>query len=79
LNEVVLDPESYCPKQTLSLNLYVPWNQSGGRGMLAEWIEEAKKKVVDDIIDDLRFIIEEYVDTHNPYSALLHDPKKTSK
>jgi hypothetical protein len=71
--EVCLDPESYCPMNTMNYKLSVlicgdiscRWSQ--------EWADRGKKELVQRIMDDLQSKVEAFVDKNNPYDIHKQD------
>lgn len=67
IGPVVLDPNTYCPKRTLKIEVDVPMNSHGGRQMSEGMINLQESDLTDKIMSELRFKVLEYVKSIDPF------------
>jgi hypothetical protein len=81
ITDLVLCPESYCPKRSLKIQIDIPFPNMGGRRWSKEFIDEQEATLLEEVVAELREKVMEYFDVDDPYGDHRGGsrPKKISK
>lgn len=67
--QVTLCPESYRPQKTMHIDLKLKFEaQHDGRSWTPDWKEKCDKRLIEEIMGDLKQKIEEFVASVNPFN-----------
>jgi len=67
--QITLNPESFMPQKTLNIDLKLKYDgQHDGRLWTPDWKEKCDKRLVEEIMSDLKQQVEEFVARVNPFS-----------
>ncbi len=67
VSPLVLDKYSYCPFRYLNLWIKVPIGELGGRCWSDDQISQAEAKLADDILQEIRIRVEDYIKDADPF------------